>query len=282
MEDVSVDHTRLAEYVAGLESLEKKYGITMSFFGHAGDGELHVRPYIDLGDPKDREKMLAMAEDVYTLAWSLGGTISGEHAVGLIRAGFVRRQYGDEYYEILKKVKTIFDPAGLMNPGKILNDDPDVMFKDLRRAPHILPERTKSEMLFKENELELELEQCYGCGLCASAGSRRCGCVRSSGPRARSWAAPAPRPTCSTTGRPGSSTRRISSRRSSASSSICASTARCASEPVSLGHEYLHADGRRPGRVRAAQGPPTDRVRPGPQPPPEQDGQPVRPSLECR
>lgn len=166
MEDVSVDHTRLAEYVAGLQEFEKKYGITMSFFGHAGDGELHVRPYIDLGNPKDREKMLALAEDVYTLAWSLGGTISGEHAVGLIRAGFVRRQYGDAYYDILKKVKSIFDPAGLMNPGKILNEDPDVMFKNLRRAPHILPERAKSEMLFKENELELELEQCYGCGLC--------------------------------------------------------------------------------------------------------------------
>lgn len=166
MEDVSVDHTRLADYLAGLDEIQKKYGITMCFFGHAGDGELHVRPYIDLGDPKDREKMLAIAEDVYTLAWSLGGTISGEHGVGLIRAGFVRRQYGDEYYRLLQGIKKIFDPAGLMNPGKILNDDPDVMFRDLRRARHVLPERTRSEMLFHKDELELELEQCYGCGLC--------------------------------------------------------------------------------------------------------------------
>ncbi len=166
MEDVSVDHRRLADYLAGLEKVQKKHGITMCFFGHAGDGELHVRPYIDLGDPKDRAKMLAIAEDVYTLAWSLGGTISGEHAVGLIRAGFVRRQYGDEYYGLLQKVKKIFDPAGLMNPGKILNDDPDVMFRHLRRERHILPERAKSDMLFRENELELEFEQCYGCGLC--------------------------------------------------------------------------------------------------------------------
>ncbi len=166
MEDVSVDHTRLADYLAGLDTIAKKFDITMSFFGHAGDGELHVRPYIDLGDPRDRAKMLAIAEDVYTLAWSLGGTISGEHAVGLIRAGFVRRQYGDEYYEILKKVKTIFDPAGLMNPGKILNEDPDVMFKDLRRAHLVQPARARSEMLFRPDELELEFEQCYGCGLC--------------------------------------------------------------------------------------------------------------------
>jgi len=166
MEDVSVDHKRLADYLAGLDVIAKEHGITMSFFGHAGDGELHVRPYIDLSDPKDRAKMLAIAEDVYSLAWSLGGTISGEHAVGLIRAGFVRRQYGDEYYEILKKVKTIFDPSGLMNPGKILNEDPDVMFKDLRRAHLVRPERAKSEILFGPGELELEFEQCYGCGLC--------------------------------------------------------------------------------------------------------------------
>ncbi len=166
MEDVSVDHRRLADYLAGLEKVQKKHGITMCFFGHAGDGELHVRPYIDLGDPKDRAKMLAIAEDVYALTWSLGGTISGEHAVGLIRAGFVRRQYGDAYYGLLQNVKKIFDPAGLMNPGKILNDDPDVMFRHLRRERHVLPERARSDMLFRENELELELEQCYGCGLC--------------------------------------------------------------------------------------------------------------------
>ncbi len=168
MEDVSVDHTHLADYLAGLDKIQKKHGFSVCFFGHAGDGELHIRPYIDLGDPADRQKMLAIAEDVYSLVWSLGGTISGEHAVGLIRAGFVRRQYGDEYYDILRKVKEIFDPTGLMNPGKILNDQPDVMFENLRRAPHILPERAKSELLFQEDELELELEQCYGCGLCLS------------------------------------------------------------------------------------------------------------------
>ncbi len=166
MEDISVDHTRLADYIAGLKQIQERYDISMSFFGHAGDGELHLRPYLDLGDPKDREKMLAIAEDVFSLAWSLGGSISGEHADGLIRAAFVRRQYGDDYYEILKKVKKIFDPAGLMNPGKILNEDPDVMFSNLRRAYRVLPERIKSEMQFREGELELELEQCYGCGLC--------------------------------------------------------------------------------------------------------------------
>jgi FAD/FMN-containing dehydrogenase/Fe-S oxidoreductase len=166
MEDVSVDYKRLGDYIVGLEKIQKKHEIAMCFFGHAGDGELHLRPYLDLGDPRDRDKMKAIAEEVFTLAWSLGGSISGEHAVGLIRAGYVRRQYGDPYYDVLKKVKTIFDPSGLMNPGKILNEDPDIMFKSLRRGHPIQPERARSEMLFHANELELEFEQCYGCGLC--------------------------------------------------------------------------------------------------------------------
>jgi len=166
IEDVSVEHTRLADYIAGLQRIGKKYDMGMTFFGHAGDGELHVRPYLDLGDPKDVERMKAIAEDVYTLAWSLGGSISGEHADGLLRAAYIRRQYGDAFYEILQKIKAIFDPAGLLNPGKILNDDPDVLIKNLRRAHHVQPERAKSEMHFRDQELELEYEQCYGCGLC--------------------------------------------------------------------------------------------------------------------
>jgi len=168
MEDVSVNNKDLGAYLAGLEKIGKKYDIKMSFFGHAGDGELHVRPNLDLGEAADVEKMRAIADEVFSLAWSLGGTISGEHATGLVRAGFVRRQYGDEYYELLRHVKKIFDPADLMNPGKIINSDADAMVKNLRRAERILPGKIETELLFDKEELALELEQCYGCGLCLS------------------------------------------------------------------------------------------------------------------
>ncbi len=168
MEDTSVSHERLGEYIAGLQRIGKKYDIVMSFFGHAGDGELHLRPYLDLSDPADVQKMRAIANDVFSLAWSLGGSISGEHADGLVKAAFIKKQYGDEYYEILCKIKNIFDPNGLMNPGKIINDDPDIMVKSLRRTSRILPERIRTDLLFDKDELELELEQCYGCGLCLS------------------------------------------------------------------------------------------------------------------
>jgi len=168
MEDTSVENTRLGEYISGLQEIAKRYDVTMCFYGHAGDGELHVRPCLDLSDPAEVEKMRAMANDVFSLVWSLGGTISGEHADGLARAAFVRAQYGDEYYELLCKIKNIFDPDGLMNPGKIINPDADIMVKNLRAEYKVLPERVKTDLLFGEGELAAKLEQCYGCGLCRS------------------------------------------------------------------------------------------------------------------
>ncbi len=166
IEDTSVENTRLVEYISGLQEIGKRYDIEMCFYGHAGDGLLHVRPYLDLNDPAEVEKMRAIANDVFSLVWSLGGTISGEHAEGLARAAFVRGQYGDEYYELLCKIKNIFDPNGLMNPGKKINDDADVMVRNLRAEYKVLPERVETDLLLEKDGIAVKLEQCYGCGLC--------------------------------------------------------------------------------------------------------------------
>ncbi len=166
IEDTSVENTRLVEYISGLQEIGKRYDIEMCFYGHAGDGLLHVRPCMDLSDPAEVEKMRAIANDVFSLAWSLGGTISGEHAEGLARAAFVRGQYGDEYYELLCKIKNIFDPNGLMNPGKKINDDADVMVRNLRAEYKVLPERVETDLLLEKDGIAVKLEQCYGCGLC--------------------------------------------------------------------------------------------------------------------
>jgi anaerobic glycerol-3-phosphate dehydrogenase C subunit len=168
IEDVSVGNSRLVEYISGMKQIAERYGISMSFYGHAGDGELHVRPYLDLSDPAEVEKMRSIANDVFSLAWSLGGTISGEHADGLVRAAFIRRQYGDEFYDLLCEIKKIFDPGDLMNPGKIISADIDVMVKNLRAEQKVLPERIKSDLIFDKDELAFELGQCNGCGVCLS------------------------------------------------------------------------------------------------------------------
>ncbi|NIP22396.1 MAG: anaerobic glycerol-3-phosphate dehydrogenase subunit C [Phycisphaerae bacterium] len=183
MEDVSVGHEGLGKYITGLQDIGKRYDIEMSFFGHAGDGLLHIRPFMDLSEPAEVEKMRSVANEVFELAWSLDGTISGEHAEGLVRAAFIRRQCGDEFYELLCKIKDIFDPDGLMNPGKIINDDSDVMIRNLRAGHKILPERLETDLLFEKDELYLALDQCNGCGVCRSRESdlRMCPVFRALG-----------------------------------------------------------------------------------------------------
>jgi len=183
IEDVSVPNTRLAEYIAGLERIGDRYSILLAFYGHAGDGELHIRPYLDLGTRSGVKNLCGIAAEVFELAWSLGGTISGEHADGLLRAAFIEKQYGREYYELLKGIKKIFDPAGLMNPGKIINDDPDVMTRNLRAAGVVFAERLMTNLKFDPKEFRYEIEQCSGDGVClaSQAGTRMCPVFRALG-----------------------------------------------------------------------------------------------------
>jgi len=168
IEDASVENNKLSEYISGLKQIAEKYDFSMSYYGHAGDGLLHVRPFLDLSDNTDIEKMTSIAEDVFNLVWSLGGSISAEHAEGLVRTAFIKRQFGQEYYELLRQIKNIFDPAGLFNPGKIISDDPDIMIKNLKAQFRFLPERLKTELHFDENELQFEIDHCSGCGVCLS------------------------------------------------------------------------------------------------------------------
>lgn len=168
IEDVSVDNKQLAKYITGLQQIAQQYQFEMSLYGHAGDGELHVRPYLDLHESVDIQKMLSIANDVFALAWSLGGTISGEHADGLVRAAFIRNQYGAAFYNVLEQIKEIFDPDNIMNPGKIISDDPQVMTKSLKAEHEVDPARLEAGLLFDKDELSEELEKCTGCGLCLS------------------------------------------------------------------------------------------------------------------
>ena len=183
IEDVSVDYTHLDEYIAGLEAMAGKYDIPMAFYGHAGDGELHIRPYMDLRNETEVQRMKQMAQDVFSLAWSLGGSISGEHGDGLLRAAFIEAQYGKDYYELLKGIKQIFDPANILNPGKIICDDPDIMGKNLRVAVLAGAEDFQTELNFAPDEFRFEVEQCNGCGVCLSGSqsSRMCPVFRGAG-----------------------------------------------------------------------------------------------------
>ncbi len=171
IEDISVDNRKLAEYLAGLQKIGEKFNVEMVYYGHAGDGEIHVRPYLDLFDPADVKKMTDIAEEVFTLALSYGGSLSGEHADGLIHAAYMRKHFGKEYCDILKRLKRIFDPENILNPGKIISDNTDIMTQNLRGGNKIIEERVKPELNFEPDEFKFELLLCSGCGVCRSTES---------------------------------------------------------------------------------------------------------------
>ena len=113
-----------------MQNVLKRHQVTASLFGHAGHGQLHIRPFLDPNDPEHVKTMAALATDLYEAVFQVGGTISGEHGDGLSRTQFVQRQYG-ELYPVLREVKRIFDPQNVLNPGKVIGDDPDLMTRNL-------------------------------------------------------------------------------------------------------------------------------------------------------
>ncbi len=175
IEDVAVPVEKFPEYIHGLEAILGRYGTPVSYFAHAGHGECHTRPYLDLHDPAEVDKMCAIAKETYQLVWSLGGTISGEHGEGLSRAAYIKHQYGP-LYDLMRQVKKIFDPAGTLNPDKIICDDEDISRKNLRFHNLARPDRTRTKLVFRGDEFVDAIEKCNGNGECRTreAGGTMC------------------------------------------------------------------------------------------------------------
>ena len=129
VEDVSVPPDVLPDFLVRTQNVLKRRQVTASLLCHAGHGQLHIQPFLDLDDPNDVQRMRLMAEELYEEVFSVGGTIGGEHAYGLSRTQFLQRQAGP-LYEVLRQVKQIFDPQNVLNPGKIISDDPDLMTRN--------------------------------------------------------------------------------------------------------------------------------------------------------
>jgi FAD/FMN-containing dehydrogenase/Fe-S oxidoreductase len=138
IEDVAVPPEALPEFLQRLQNILKAHDVSWTLDSHAGQGQLHARPFLDLADPRDVAKLEPMATQVYEATFELGGTISGEHGCGLSRTQFLRRQYG-ELVQVFREVKDAFDPLNVLNPGKVIGDDPHLMTRDLRRMPAISP-----------------------------------------------------------------------------------------------------------------------------------------------
>ena len=119
-EDVVVPVSRIPDLVDGLEQLSRKHAITIVNFGHAGNGNIHVNLLIDPDDPRQARAAEACLDEVFDLVLGLGGTLSGEHGIGLVKRAFVAREIDAPTLELMHAIKQQFDPAGILNPGKTL------------------------------------------------------------------------------------------------------------------------------------------------------------------
>ncbi len=124
VEDNAVPVERLGEFVAGFKGIVAKYGTKAAYWAHASVGVLHVRPMIDLHDPADRERMVKIAVEVADLARRCGGIMSGEHGDGKVRGPLLERFFGLELMDAFVRIKEVFDPAGVLNPGNIVGPYP--------------------------------------------------------------------------------------------------------------------------------------------------------------
>lgn len=118
IEDGVVPLSKMKEFLEGTYALLKKYKLEIAVWGHAGDANLHMQPFMDMSKATDRSKVLKLADEYYKMVISMGGSTCGEHNDGLSRAPYLKELYGEDIYNLFVEVKKIFDPRNIMNPGK--------------------------------------------------------------------------------------------------------------------------------------------------------------------
>lgn len=118
-EDIVVPRNMVTEMLKRLRKLSEESGIKIVNFGHAGDGNIHVNIMVDKANSDEYTKGLSLVKQIFKDTLSLGGTISGEHGVGLTKAGYIGMELSKKELEIMEAIKKVFDPKNILNPGKI-------------------------------------------------------------------------------------------------------------------------------------------------------------------
>ena len=116
IEDGCVPVEKLPEFLNGVYKLLGKHKLDIAVWGHAGDADFHMQPFMDLSKPADRKLVFKLMDEFYALVIGLGGTTAGEHNDGLLRAPYLEKVYGREMYQVFRDVKEICDPRGIFNP----------------------------------------------------------------------------------------------------------------------------------------------------------------------
>jgi glycolate oxidase len=118
-EDISVPRSAFPEVVRQIRIISEKYNIPIVVFGHAGDGNLHPSILCDLSSPEEAERVHKAVDEIFAAALAAGGTLSGEHGIGITKRDYIANALGEAGVQTLKAVKQALDPKGILNPGKI-------------------------------------------------------------------------------------------------------------------------------------------------------------------
>jgi glycolate oxidase len=119
LEDVCVPVGRLTDLIAQGQRIATEAGLEIVMAGHAGDGNLHPSIFFDADDPASRERAHTAFTEIVTTALAMGGTITGEHGVGTLKAPWLAQELGEAELERQRAVKALFDPRGILNPGRV-------------------------------------------------------------------------------------------------------------------------------------------------------------------
>ncbi|MFD8203768.1 FAD-binding and (Fe-S)-binding domain-containing protein [Streptomyces sp. NPDC059701] len=151
LEDIAVPMERLTRTCEGLTGLFDRHGYQDAvIFGHARDGNLHFMLTQDFDTPAETERYARFTDAMVDLVLDAGGTLKAEHGTGRAMAPFVRRQYGDELYDVMRELKRLCDPHGVLSPGVLLEDDPAAHLRNLKSVPEVDP----------------AVDACVECGYC--------------------------------------------------------------------------------------------------------------------
>jgi FAD/FMN-containing dehydrogenase/Fe-S oxidoreductase len=165
IEDTAIDPKDLPAFVQEFDKILSRHRLSAVHYGHAGSGELHLRPILNLKDPEHRRLFRVVATEVAQLVKRYGGSLSGEHGDGRLRGEFLPLMVGEKNYALFRVIKRTWDLAGIFNPGKITDTPP--MDASLRYEPNQAVRQFKTVLRFSEARGILRAaEQCNGSGDC--------------------------------------------------------------------------------------------------------------------
>lgn len=163
IEDTAVDPSNLADYISDFSSMMKRHGQQVVYYAHAGAGELHLRPVLDLYTSNGAEQLEAICVDAMHLVRDYNGSLSGEHGDGRVRGALLLEYFGEVIYEKHLIIKKIFDPNSIFNPHKIVDAKP--LAQNLRFIPSHEPESVQID-ISPDDTLLRHAERCNGSADC--------------------------------------------------------------------------------------------------------------------